>query len=55
MKSIVIGQASDGFYLTFYENEQEIKSYRFDQEDTVEQLVEVFNAIGIEAKFEEIY
>lgn len=38
---IVVGQESDGFYIEVGE-----KRWRFDQEDSVEELVNVFKYLG---------
>lgn len=32
-----------------------IKRFSFDQEDTLERLVDVFAALGLEATYEEVY
>lgn len=51
---VVIGQACDGFSIQIVKEENKEWFY-FDQEDSVEKLVEVFEILGIEASFEECY
>ena len=56
---VIVGQEYDGFYIEIeesFENGVGSKQYfHFSQEDTIEELVDVFKSLGIHAEFEENY
>ena len=53
--SIGIEEDSDGFSIVInYENEKEYR-FRFEQEDSKKLLVNVFERLGFNATYEEIY
>ena len=45
----------DGFVIVIHKDGEEDKRYRFDQEDTREEMVDMFHSIGFEAEYEESY
>lgn len=52
---IYIGQEYDGFFVTLTKDNGEVVEYGFNQEDTVENLVDVFKQLGVEdVKYEEV-
>lgn len=57
MKEVEVLQENDGFEIVVkdYSKRGIRKRFRFDQEDTVEKLVDVFKELGIKATFEEVY
>jgi hypothetical protein len=55
VKTIVVSEACDGFSISLlYENGNN-ETYTFDQEDTKEELVSVFKALGFNSNYEEVY
>ena len=53
---IYIGQECDGFFITLTDEEGKEVRYRFNQEDTVEDLARVFKLLGFEdVEYEEVY
>ena len=53
---VIISEACDGFTIILTEDDNTSpKYYRFGQEDTKEELVDVFNSLGFEAMYEEDY
>ena len=53
--NVVVGQASDGFSILLLDSEGKEEYHWFSQEDTVEQLVFIFEKLGYPAQFEEVY
>ena len=54
-QKIHIGEACDAFYITITRADGHESVFSFSNEETHEKLVEVFDAIGIPATYEEIY
>lgn len=53
---IYIGQECDGFFITLTGEDGRKASFGFNQEDTVEDLVNVFKLLGFEdVDYEEVY
>ena len=52
---VVICDLYDGFDIVIYEDDEVVQWWNFDQEDTRERMVAVFQALGIEAEYEESY
>lgn len=52
---VVICDLYDGFDIVIYEDDEMIQRWNFDQEDTRESMVAVFQTLGIEAEYEESY
>jgi hypothetical protein len=52
---VVICDLYDGFDIVIYDGDEMAQRWNFDQEDTREGLVAVFQALGIEAEYEESY
>jgi len=52
---VVICDLYDGFDIVIYEDDEVAQRWNFDQEDTRERMVAVFQALGIEAEYEESY
>lgn len=50
MPTVKVLEEYDGFVIMVDE-----QYFRFDQEDTKEDLIKVFAALGIEASYEEVY
>lgn len=57
MIEIEVLQENDGFEIVIkdYSNPAGRKRFRFNQEDTVEKLVDVFEELGFNCTFEEVY
>lgn len=54
-QKIHIGEACDAFYITITHADGHESVFSFSNEETHEKLVEVFDAIGTPATYEEIY
>jgi len=53
---VIIGDAADGVYFTLMAGEKEVCQIWHSQEETHEHLVEeLFNKLGFEAEWEEVY
>lgn len=52
---ITILDECDGFVIIISRDGEEDKRYRFDQEDTREEMVDMFHSLGFEAEYEESY
>ena len=53
--SIVIEEENDGFSIVIKYDGGKEKRFRFDQEDSKELLVNVFEQLGFNSTYEEIY
>jgi hypothetical protein len=51
---VIISEACDGFSLIVVKEDNRLR-FHFDQEDTKEDLVKFFKAIGITSEYEEDY
>ena len=53
---VLVSEECDGFCILFYDAKgKQVGRYRFDQEEDKKKLVEVFEALGFKADYEESY